>query len=631
MKKLIPLLFLPLVALVVQAGPPVNWSATGGAFYPSVGQVQMPGGTVTAPGTTTSGSLGSGLWWPAADTLALSTAGVERWRTDASGLTGFNSTTNVAQVTIRNTSSANTGGLRLDPNPVTADHWDFWPGESGQRVLTIANNSAGAFFVMSAFGSLTSSAQGILGVAGLETQGLDASVDPTTLTLSASGAAHQNLIYANNPFSIVNNYGGIIFGGTSHATVYSSGIFGVNEVHGANPTGHLTFVVNSAGTLAETVRMLANKTLQFFGYGAGILHTSASGVVSASTIVDADVNAAAGIQLSKLGAITGYVSGAGTVSATDTIVQAIGKLNGNAAGGGGGSGIIFQQSGGLSIMDDFGNPAPITAAVNISSVTVAMCATGTTGKVTTFSIKQYTGTVLDNTVTGSITGTGNNCAISTSGVYQGTVALSGTLTVAAGDTLVANLTAIATGAQDITISASTASNVSTFTNTAIPFANLAGILTQDVSSLSWTAGSSVLNASVVATGGGSFATNAGIVVKNGHVKSSQTTAPTAAVQAGAGGGGTCVLTNATDTAGTVTLTAGTITLASGAECIVTFNKAYNVAPLCVMWPVNSATALAIATIGEYNTSNTTTMSVNFGAAPVTTVVYAWNYHCIETQ
>ena len=48
-------------------------------------------------------------------------------------------------------------------------------------------------------------------------------------------------------------------------------------------------------------------------------------------IDDAKVATTAGIQLSKLADITGFVSSAGVVADTDTIVQAIGKLDGNTA------------------------------------------------------------------------------------------------------------------------------------------------------------------------------------------------------------------------------------------------------------------------------------------------------------
>jgi len=51
--------------------------------------------------------------------------------------------------------------------------------------------------------------------------------------------------------------------------------------------------------------------------------------IATGTITNTEINAAAAIALSKLGLLTGYVSAAGVVLATDTILEAIQKLNGN--------------------------------------------------------------------------------------------------------------------------------------------------------------------------------------------------------------------------------------------------------------------------------------------------------------
>lgn len=115
----------------------------------------------------------------------------------------------------------------------------------------------------------------------------------------------------------------------------------------------------------------------------------------------------------------------------------------------------------------------------------------------------------------------------------------------------------------------------------------------------------------------------------GHYGSSQATAPTVAAQTGAGTGASAALTRATDTAGVVTITAGTLGLNTGPQAIVTFNKAYSVAPLVVLTAVNAATGLAA--VGVYVTSSTTTMTINFAAAGVASTVYSYNYHIIETQ
>lgn len=122
------------------------------------------------------------------------------------------------------------------------------------------------------------------------------------------------------------------------------------------------------------------------------------------------------------------------------------------------------------------------------------------------------------------------------------------------------------------------------------------------------------------------ATNALIVAKDGHYKSTQTTAPTVTVQtAGAGAGSSCAVSHATDMAGTVSITtAGTPS--TGAYCNVNFNKAYGVAPICTLTPAGSTISASV-----YASSSTALLAVNFAVAGTTASTYAFNYQCVETQ
>jgi hypothetical protein len=72
------------------------------------------------------------------------------------------------------------------------------------------------------------------------------------------------------------------------------------------------------------------------GNAETVTNPNLTGQVTTSGLVATVANSAV---IGKV--ITGYVSGAGTVAATDTILQAIQKLDGNiSAGGGGSAGII---------------------------------------------------------------------------------------------------------------------------------------------------------------------------------------------------------------------------------------------------------------------------------------------------
>jgi len=62
-------------------------TANTGAFttLSATGVTTVQAGTVSAPAITTSGDTNTGLWFPAADTIAASTGGTERWRIDSGG------------------------------------------------------------------------------------------------------------------------------------------------------------------------------------------------------------------------------------------------------------------------------------------------------------------------------------------------------------------------------------------------------------------------------------------------------------------------------------------------------------------------------------------------------------------
>lgn len=126
-------------------------------------------------------------------------------------------------------------------------------------------------------------------------------------------------------------------------------------------------------------------------------------------------------------------------------------------------------------------------------------------------------------------------------------------------------------------------------------------------------------------------TNTILVYKDGHIKSTQTTAPTVLVSANAGTSATCTLTNSTDSGGIINLTEGSAAWASGTQCTITFNKAYGVAPICVFTPNNAATASHAVTQQVNLTTSTTTLVMTFGAAESAATAYKWMYYCMETQ
>lgn len=132
-------------------------------------------------------------------------------------------------------------------------------------------------------------------------------------------------------------------------------------------------------------------------------------------------------------------------------------------------------------------------------------------------------------------------------------------------------------------------------------------------------------------GSSSALTNTQLQVKDGHISATQTTAPIATVNANAGTGATCSVSNSTDIAGNISLTTTATSPASGAQCSIAFNKAYNVAPICTVTDTNSNSVLFSVTNGVYFTTTTTTLVINYSNADAVGHANTYAYHCIETQ
>lgn len=130
--------------------------------------------------------------------------------------------------------------------------------------------------------------------------------------------------------------------------------------------------------------------------------------------------------------------------------------------------------------------------------------------------------------------------------------------------------------------------------------------------------------------GATAATNALLIVKNGHIKSQQTTAPTVTTNANAGTGATSSVSNATDVAGKLALTLGTLPLL-GVQTTVNFNKAYATAPIISLTPANVLAASNSVSKQIFVSSSTSGFSINFGVGGTATEAYSWHYHIIETQ
>lgn len=126
--------------------------------------------------------------------------------------------------------------------------------------------------------------------------------------------------------------------------------------------------------------------------------------------------------------------------------------------------------------------------------------------------------------------------------------------------------------------------------------------------------------------GATTVTNAPLVVNGGHI-AYQGTAPVATVNANAGTGATCSVTQGQDGAFNLSLVTTSTAPASGAQCSVAFNKAFASNAVCSDSKKSSAAAVAEVTDGIYFSTSTTNLVVNFTNADVTGNTFAWDFVC----
>lgn len=201
-------------------------------------------------------------------------------------------------------------------------------GNSGKFLTT--NGTATSWATVSGSGTVTSVAQsftgGIVSVAGspITTSG--------TLALTVAGTSGGIPYFSSGTTwatSAALAAGAIVVGGGAGVTPSTTTTgTGVVTALGVNTGSANAFVVNGGALGTPASGILTNATGTASGLTAGNVTTNANltgdvtSVGNATTLTNAPV-------IAKV--LTGYVSGAGTVAATDSILQAIQKLNGNNA------------------------------------------------------------------------------------------------------------------------------------------------------------------------------------------------------------------------------------------------------------------------------------------------------------
>jgi hypothetical protein len=129
-------------AIEPQSGTTLTLGASGdtvtipsGATLSSTDPLVFPAGTVSLPAITTTGDTNTGIFFPAADTIAFSEGGVEAMRIDSSGKVGIGETSMDALLVIKGDSDeSTTPSIRLKDGSDSREAWIT--NESGDLILS---------------------------------------------------------------------------------------------------------------------------------------------------------------------------------------------------------------------------------------------------------------------------------------------------------------------------------------------------------------------------------------------------------------------------------------------------------------------------------------------------------------
>ena len=252
---------------------------------------------------------------------------------------------------------------------------------------------------------------------------------------------------------------------TGTATAFTAS----NVTTNANLTGMVTSVGN-----ATTVVTNANLTGGVTSVGNAATVITNANLTGEATSTGNAVTLTNSAVIGKV--ITGYVSGAGTVAATDTILQAIQKLNGNDATNANLTGVITSVGNATSIASQTGtgtkfvvDTSPTLITPNLGTPT-SLVGTNITGTATAFTASNVT---TNANLTGGVTSVGNAATVITNANLTGgvtsvgnaaTVVTNANLT--GGVTSVGNAATVVTNA-NLTGEATSVGNAVTLTNSAV--------------------------------------------------------------------------------------------------------------------------------------------------------------------
>ena len=403
-----------IVASGTISGSNLSNSNTGDQAITMVGDVTAPASTGTLTATLANSVVTN-------DKLADMVGPTVKGRTSGTGIPQDLSTAQVTAMLPEMVADSGTGGskglvppptagsaaakkfLRADATWVATDLNDILPSQGGNSGKVLQTS-----------GTTTSwQAVGVGSVTNVSVTNTGNGVSGTVATATTTPAISISL-GAITPTSV----NSVVVSGTSTPTLAVTGTSSISGSNTGDATITLTGGVTGSGTGSFAATVVTNANLTGDVTSAG----------NATTLTNAPV-------IAKV--LTGYTSGAGTVAATDSILQAIQKLNGNDATNANLTGVITSVGNATSIASQTGtgskfvvdtSPTLITPDLGTPTALVGTNITGTAAGLTA-------GNVTTNAnLTGGVTSVGNAATVVTNANLTGVITSVGNATSIASQT-----------------------------------------------------------------------------------------------------------------------------------------------------------------------------------------------------
>jgi hypothetical protein len=310
----------------VNSGTFTNISVSGVASFAD--------GTVSLPSITNIGDTNTGMYFPAADTIAFSEGGVESMRIDASGNLGIGTSSPAAPldvvsnsgatgISIRGRSSDGIGVLRFYTNNGATQN-AFIQAYGTEMTIGMVQNAPMTFYTNNTE-RMRIDNSGNVGI-GTSSPGFKLHTEISSTTAYTTTSRGNVATFVNYASGGTGNYAGIELQTSGDPSTQDSFLGGINAVSTGNGVGALTFYTRNGGGASWAERMRIN-SLGNLGLGT----TAPSSISANYTTLDIRGSAGGGMLMGITGSTHTYMytdSGGSNMFTNDAIPLQFGTNNG---------------------------------------------------------------------------------------------------------------------------------------------------------------------------------------------------------------------------------------------------------------------------------------------------------------